>query len=241
MNQSPRLPPPYRLLTLAPDAESGPQARRLAREGADDGTLIWVPRDEALDFALILRPQDAVERAVLVMYVGMLGMTEALGIVMPPMTEVTYTWPNQIDANYARVGAIEIDLPAEIVPRSVPDWLILSAKVAVGPLPPETWERNSGVTSLRDEGLGDMTPSDLLETFARHFLSWTYRWQDDGFDPVRSMWLIHAPSVGKEIDIDVGGARLRGVFSAIDDDGAMVLDSDGTTRRVDLRDALFGP
>ena len=188
-----------------------------------------------------LRPEVAVERAVLVMYVAMLGMTEALGIVMPPMTEVTYTWPNQIDANYARVGTIEIDLPAEIVPRSVPDWLILSANVAVGPLPPETWVQNSGVTSLRDEGLGDMTPSDLLETFARHFLSWSYRWQDDGFDPVRSMWLIHAPSLGKEIDIDVGGARLRGVFSGIDDDGAMKLDSDGTTRRVDLRDVLFGP
>ncbi len=240
MIQSPRLPPPYRLLTLAPDTESGSQARRLAREGADDGTLLWSPREEALDCALILRPQDAVERAVLVMYVAMLGMTEALGIVMPPMTEVTYTWPNQIDANYARVGAIEIDLPEEIVPGSVPDWLILYAKVAVGPLPPETWVQNSGVTSLRDEGLADLAPSDLLETFARHFLSWSYRWHDEGFDPVRAMWLINAPSHGKEIDIEVGGVQLRGVFSSIDDDGALVLESDGTSRRVDLCGVLFG-
>ena len=241
MIQSPRLPPPYRLLTLAPDTELGSQARRLAREGADDGTLLWVPRDEALDCALILRPQDVVERAVLVMYVAMLGMTEALGIVMPPMTEVTYTWPNQNDANQARVGAIEIDLPEEFVTVSFPDWLILYAKVAVGPLPPETWEQNSGVTSLRDEGLADLTASDLLETFARHFLSWSYRWHDEGFDPVRAMWLIHAPSHGKEIDIDAGGVQLRGVFSGIDDDGALVLESDGTTRRVDLCDVLFGP
>ncbi len=241
MIQSPRLPPPYRLLTLAPDTELGSQARRLAREGADDGTLLWIPREEALDCALIVHPQDAAERAVQVMYVAMLGMTEALGIVMPPMTEVTYTWPNQIDANYARVGSIEIDLPEEFVPGSVPDWLILYAKVAVGPLAPETWVQNSGVTSLRDEGLADLTPSDLLETFARHFLSWSYRWHDEGFDPVRAMWLIHAPSQGKEIDIDVGGVQLRGVFSGIDDDGALVLESDGTSRRVDLCGVLLGP
>ncbi len=240
MIQSPRLPPPYRLLTLDPDTELGSEARLVARDGADDGTLLWVPAAEALDCALILHPEDAVERELLVMYVAMLGMTEALGIVMPPMTEVTYTWPNQIDANFARVGAIEIDLPPEFVAGSVPDWLILYVKVAIGPLPPETWVEKAGVTSLRDEVLADHTPSDLLETFARHFLSWSYRWHDDGFDPVRAMWLIHAPSLGKEIDIDVAGVQLRGVFSTIDDDGALVLESDGTTRRVELRGVLFG-
>jgi len=241
MMQNPRLPPLYRLHTLAPDAELGSEARRLAREGADDGTLLWVPRDDALDCALILRPQDAVEQAVQVMYVAMLGLTEALGIVMPPMTEVTYTWPNQIDANYARVGTIEIDLPEEFVPGSVPDWLIVYAKVAIGPLAPETWVQNPGVTSLRDEGLADLTSSDLLETFARHLLSWLYRWHDEGFDPVRTMWLIHATSHGKEIDIDAGGMGLRGVFSSIDDDGALVLESDGTSRRVELCGVLLGP
>ncbi len=46
MTQNPRVPPAYRLVALAPDAELNSNPRQMAAEGAEDGTLLWRPRDD---------------------------------------------------------------------------------------------------------------------------------------------------------------------------------------------------
>ena len=245
MIQRPRIPPLYRLVTLASDVDLGSEARRMAVEGADDGTLLWVTRDDKLDCAVILHPDEPLERAVLVTYVAMLGLNDGLGIVVPAMTEVTFRWPTRIDANGAGAGAIGIDLPKGAALGSVPDWLVVYVTVAVAPpvgshAEPRGPSLDKGVTTLREEGCADVTPADVLETFSRHFLTWVNRWQDDGFELIRARWLHHAPAHGKTIDIDVRGGKVTGTFVGIDDDGALILDSEGASRRVDLRDALFG-
>ncbi len=212
----------------------------MAVKGADDGTLLWVGRDDRLDCAVILHPDDPLERAVLVTYVAMLGLGDALSVVVPPMTDVIYTWPNRIEANGGGVAAIEIYLPNGVTSGSVPDWMALFAAANVtAPLPLGS-DAKRRVTSLREEGCEGLTPAELLETFARHFLNWVNRWQDDGFEPVRATWLHRAPARGEAIEIDVEGERVAGKFSGIADDGALVLDTDGAVRRVDLCDALFG-
>ncbi len=238
MIQRPQIPPAYRLVTLASDIDLGSEARRMAVEGADDGTLLWVARDDKLDCAVILHPDEPLERTVLVAYVAMLGLNDGLGVVVPPMTEVTFSWPNRIEANGAGAGAIGIDVPNGAALGSVPDWLVVTATVAVAP--PVGAALDKDVTTLREEGCSDVTPADILEAFGRHFLTWVNRWQDDGFEPIRARWLHHAPAHGKAIDIDVGGEKVAGTFVGIDDDGSLILDAQGASRRVDLGDALFG-
>ena len=76
-------------------------------------------------------------------------------------------------------------------------------------------------TRSRRHGGGDRVRQGLLEIFARHFLNWVNRWQDDGFDPIRTMWLRHAPGHGEKIELELGGERLSGTFGGIDDDGAL--------------------
>ena len=63
MIERPQVPPAYRLVTLTSDIDLGSEARRMAVEGADDGTLLWVTRDDQLDCAVILHPDDPLERA----------------------------------------------------------------------------------------------------------------------------------------------------------------------------------
>ncbi len=240
MIQRPRIPPAYRLVALASDIDLESEARRMAVEGADDGTLLWVGRDDKLDCAVILHPDDPLKRAVLVAYVAMLGLGDALSVVVPPLTEVTYTWPNRIEANGADVATVGIEVPNGAAAGSVPGWLVVFAGANVAPLPTKGSKVDLSVTSLAEEGCHGVGPAELLEAFARHFLTWVNRWQDDGFEPVRAMWLRHAPAPGETIDIDVAGEPVAGKFSGIGDDGALVLASDGAVRRVDLCDALFG-
>ena len=239
MTQHPRVPPAYRLVALAPDAELNSKARQMAAEGAEDGTLLWRARDDRLDCAVILHPDDVFERAMLVTYVAMLGLNDALAIVVPPLTEVTLIWPNRVDANGARVARIGVELPGDAVAGSVPEWLVLLAHANVAP-PPTAGDAKLDleVTSLVEEGCQDLTAGALLEIFARHFLNWVNRWHDDGFDPIRTMWLRHAPSHGEKIELELEGERITGTFGGIGDDGALLLTGDGADRPIALLAAL---
>ena len=129
----------------------------MALEGADDGTLLWVARDDRLDCAVILHPDEVLERAALVTYVAMVGLREALGVVVPPMTEVTYTWPNRIEANGGGVAAIGLELPKGAAAGSVPDWMVVFARVAVTAQPAGGSDAEPGVTTLREEGCVGLT------------------------------------------------------------------------------------
>ena len=60
-------------------------------------------------------------------------------------------------------------------------------------------------TTLAEEGCGDIQTVDLLEAFARHFLAWIHRWQEDGVGPVQQAWLARATGLGKPIEVEVGG------------------------------------
>ncbi|MEE8516646.1 MAG: biotin/lipoate--protein ligase family protein [Alphaproteobacteria bacterium] len=238
MIQPPRVPPAYRLVALAPDAEVKSKARQMAAEGAEDGTLLWRARDDMLDCAVILHPDEVFERAMLVTYVAMLGLNDAFSIVVQPMTEVTLTWPNRVDANGAGVARIGVELPGDATAGSVPKWMVLLAHVNVAPPTAGGAKIDLKVTSLAEEGCQDLTAGALLEIFARYFLNWVNRWQDDGFDPVRTMWLRHAPGHGEKIELELAGERISGTFDGIDDDGALVLGGEGDGRPIALHAAL---
>ena len=238
MTQHPRVPPAYRLVALAPDAELNSKARQMAAEGAEDGTLLWRARDDRLDCAVILHPDDVFERAMLVTYVAMLGLNDALAIVVPPLTEVTLIWPNRVDANGAHVARIGVELPGDATAGSVPEWLVLLAHANVAPPTAGGDQIDLEVTSLVEEGCQDLTAGALLEIFARHFLNWVNRWHDDGFDPIRTMWLHHAPGHGEKIELELEGERIAGTFGGIGDDGALLLTGDGADRPIALLAAL---
>ena len=228
-------------MPLEPDADVGAETRRRANAGADPGTILCAAREDVLDCAVILHPEVPLGQAKLALYVGALGFGAALGAVAPPMLDVTYHWPNRIDAITGSVAEIDLILPEQARPESAPDWLAVRVTAVIGPLPVDGMRQDFPRTSLRDDGCVDLTVAELLEAFTRHFLTWINRWQDDGFEPVRAMWLCQAPDHGKTIEIEVDGKQVSGVFQGIDDDGALLLGQGESTRRIALDTALARP
>ena len=165
----------------------------MAADGADPATLLCADREDILDCAVILQPETALSDAMLVIYVGMLGMGDALGSVVPAGIDVTYRWPNLIEANLGVVARLGLSAPP--VSAAVPPWLTLRATVAVSSTDP------GFETTLAEEGAIDVTAGHLLESYSRHLLTWMSRWQDDGFEPVRAMWLRHSDKQGQAIEI----------------------------------------
>lgn len=245
-----RLPPAYRLVALETIDSTNEEAKRLARQGAEDGTLVWAreqtkgkgrsgrswasPRGN-LYFSLVLRPDCPPVAASQLSFVAALGAGFGLAEVLPPMIDLRYKWPNDILLNRRKVAGILLETESAAADRL--DWLVLGVGINVAQRPAET---AYPATSLREEGDLDSSVEAVLDAFARHFLSWVNRWLDDGFAPVRAAWRKSAIGLGETIRVRLPNAELDGVFEDIDADGALLLRAAGTVRRITAGDVFFG-
>lgn len=248
----PRLPPAYRLVALDEVDSTNEEAKRLAAQGAEDGTLVWARAQTAgrgrrgrgwqslegnLFLSLVLRPDCGPAEAAQLGFVAALGVGDAVGSVAPPLIEVRYKWPNDVLFN-DRKGA-GILLESQIRPDGGLDWLVLGVGVNVKAFPEDS---EFPATSLQFEGAPpSLTETALLEAFGRHFLSWTNRWLEDGFAPVRRAWLAHAYGLGDAITVNLPRESLRGRFRDLDEGGVLLLElADGSQRRIAAGDVHFG-
>ena len=248
----PHLPPAYRLVALDRVDSSNDEAKRLAEAGAEDGTLVWV-REQLqgrgrrgrswasppgnLYLSLVLRPECTAAEAAQLGFVAALGIGDGVGSVAPPMVEVQYKWPNDVLFN-RRKGA-GILLESRMSPAGGLEWLVLGLGVNVASFPEDA---GFAATSLRFEGAPpDVDEVDLLEAFARHFLTWVNRWLEDGFGPIRETWMHHAQGLGEPIEVHLPGETLSGTFRDLDESGALLLEQpDGQVRSVAAGDVHFG-
>jgi BirA family transcriptional regulator, biotin operon repressor / biotin---[acetyl-CoA-carboxylase] ligase len=233
-----RLPPLFRLHPIGSGLDVGREAARLAEAGGDPATVICAEREDLLDCAVILHPETELADAALVMYVAMLGLGDALGAEVQAGIDMTFRWPNLIEANLGAVARLGLVIPDAAASDAVPGWMAVRLTVQIAE-PAGGWrEGEFPETSLFGEGCVEVTGSGLLESFARHFLTWLNRWQHDGFDPVRAMWLRHARFLGERIEIPMSAGPVRGLFSGIGDDGAGRLGDGAKARHVGLLEAI---
>jgi BirA family transcriptional regulator, biotin operon repressor / biotin---[acetyl-CoA-carboxylase] ligase len=245
-----RLPPAYRLVALESIDSTNEEARRLARAGAEDGTLVWAKTQTHgrgrsgrgwasppgnLYLSLILRPECPASTAVQLSFVAALGAGGGLAEVIPPMVDLRYKWPNDILLNRRKAGGILLETESAAGDRL--DWLVLGLGLNVMQRPPET---AFPATSLHEEGATEVDVETVLDAFARHFLNWVNRWLADGFEPVRRAWRENAIGLGEPIRVRLPNSELDGIFEDIDADGALLLRSGKTVRRVTAGDVFFG-
>jgi len=246
-----QLPPAYRLVAFEFVESTNDEARRLAEAGAEDGTLVWAreqskargrqgrswhsPRGN-LSFSLVLRPECPVARAAELGFVAAVAIGEAVGAVAPPMIEVRYKWPNDVLFN-GRKG-VGILLESRLSGDGGIDWLVLGIGVNVTSFPEDTAFPS---TSLRFEGApASLTDADLLQAFARYFLSAANSWLEEGLGPIRKRWLAHVKGLGEEIQVRLPNETLSGIFRELDETGALVLETgDGARRKITAGDVHF--
>ncbi len=239
--EAPRLPTAYRLVALDTVASTNDEAKRLASEGAEDGTLVWAREQSAgrgrhgrswesppgnLYLSLVTRPECSVAEAPQLSFVAALAVGETLGSIVPPMTDLRYKWPNDVLLNGSKVAGILL----ESATRSdgALDWLVLGLGLNVASYPSES---RFPATSLRAEGSETLEVSDILENFSRYFLTWVNRWLDGGFAPIRKAWMHYAYALGEQIEVRLGEEIVAGRFVDLDADGALVLETDDGARR----------
>jgi biotin-(acetyl-CoA carboxylase) ligase len=236
----PAFPPPYRPFAVTADLDPFERGLVLAADGADPGTLLWRMDDGVGDCAIVLAPENPVEESLPVVLVAMLGVGDALGVLLPPVVAVTFGWPDRVDLNGGTVGGVRMAVAPTPSPTAIPDWLVIGFRLANK----GDWRSAAGKgrqqTTLAAEGC-EIETLDLLEGFSRHFLAWIHRWQTDGNRPVLQAWSSRAVEIGQEVVIEADDSLKRGVFRGLTPTGGIELASAGRTQIISLDRATRTP
>ncbi len=238
----PRLPQGFRLLAYERLASSNDEAKRLAREGAAEGTTVWSREQTAgrgrrgrawisipgnLHVSFILRPNCPAQAAAQLGFVAALALGETMLTMTPREAELRYKWPNDVLLNARKVSGILLE--SEMNAAGAIDWLVIGIGVNVVGHPAETPYPSS---SLREEGCIDADATMTLEGLAPCLAAWLGRWRGEGFAPIRAAWLARAFGLGLVQTARLEHEEVTGRFADLDADGALLLETAGGCRRV---------
>ncbi|GAB4226144.1 MAG: hypothetical protein Kow0032_03220 [Methyloligellaceae bacterium] len=210
--------------------------RRAAEGRAGAGDVFWGRDTALLEVAIVLEPDVGMETAVQMLPVAMVAIGDSLGALTPPQVGVTFIWPDTVCINGAPAGQFRAAISPAADAGGIPDWMVIALELRHrrGPGDPEPGE-TPDITWLAEEGGGELTRSQIIESFARHFLTWLHNWNEDGFKPVHASWLYRAEHRDQKVTLEHGGETVSGDFLGLDDSGNLLLkDSAGETRALHL-------
>lgn len=216
------------------------EAKRQAAAGAPAGTLIsartqqagrgrrgrsWVSVPGNLYMSILLRPERSAAASAQLGFASALAVGEAVLPLLPPAVALAYKWPNDVLLDGRKISGILLESQAAGEGRI--DWLVLGIGVNIASFP-ETSEFPA--TSLVAVGASAVAVGTLLEAVAGRFHFWYERWLDHGFAPLRQAWLAWAHGLGQPIRVRLPQGESEGIFTGLDNEGALLLDI-GTARR----------
>lgn len=219
-------------------AGEDPLQRACAGVAAGDfgaGDILWSEETNHLRFALVLEPEVSRERCGEMVYAAMVAFGDAAGALIPPEIAVTYQWPGTIQMNDGQIGFVDL-VVSDAASDGVPIWMVLSLDIQMMPGIAET---NPGehyhVTTLWDEGCGEITLTELLESTSRHLVNAIHNWSEDGFKPVHEQWI---GRLNKDMKLGLDYQADDQVFVGLDEVGSGLLRVAGDMRSVPIIDAL---
>jgi BirA family biotin operon repressor/biotin-[acetyl-CoA-carboxylase] ligase len=238
---APRLPPGYRLVRHRVIDSTNEEAKRLARAGAADRTVIWALAQTAgrgrrgrpwysppgnLYLSLLLRPRAAPERAAQLGFVAALAVGGALAALVPGLPELRYKWPNDVLLDGRKICGILLESESGEEDRLC--FLIVGIGLNLLAAPPAA---EFPATALAERGLPAIAPAAALEALVAQFEHWRERWEDAGFAPIRTAWRQRAV-LGGAARVRLDRRTLYGRLIDIDDEGALILEEAGEYRRI---------
>jgi BirA family biotin operon repressor/biotin-[acetyl-CoA-carboxylase] ligase len=232
-----------RLHWLATTSSTNDVARRMAREGAAEGTAVaartqtagrgrlgrtWVAPAGGLWVSVILRPRVGIRE---VPRLGLaVGVAVFRAIERATGVRTGLRWPNDVLLEGRKVAGIL----AEAGPDG--DWVVVgigvNTAIPLDVLPP-------GATSLQ-ETLGAPPDNEALMAALFADLERMYElYRGDGIHSILTAWSATSTTLGRRVRAHVGTGSFEGVAECVDDDGALwIRVDDGTRRRVVAGDVL---
>jgi hypothetical protein len=188
---------------------------RAGKVGAGD--VVWSRNTGRAEFAVVLEPEVALERALQMGPLLMVALGDCLGSLCPPKVAIQYRWPRSILLNGAMAGEVRIAAPS-VPAAEVPAWLVVAPGSTSLPR-----ARTVGVVeNLAQRGGGTGHHAHRHPAVARRALldPAQYR-QEEGFAPRTP---VAVPAEGREAPVTVRtAARIEGQVLGLDEGANLLL------------------
>lgn len=231
------LPPLLRDFAITADTDPLAAARQAAQDGVDAGAVLWAPRDDRIETAMIFAPDHALSTALTATFAIEQAATDAIGALGPPETAALWAWPDVLLLNGARVGRLRVAASTNDL-NATPDWLIFALSIRRAPLTGAEEGERPNETSLLGEGVM-LDTKDLIAAFARHALYRITSWDEDGLAAIMREWRGRAEGAETDVRIELGPeAPLTGRWLGLDEEGALLLKTEAETTRLTLSRVL---
>lgn len=182
----------------------------------------WVSPRGNFHATLLMRPLGGPAKAALRSFIASLALHDALTALTNLPECLALKWPNDLLFNGGKVSGILLEsvggaggidhlavgIGVNLI--AAPD----ASQIEAGALAP--------VSVLGETGLR-ITPEALLDALAPAFAERERQFALDGFAPIREAWLARAARLGEPIVARTGAAQHEGIFTGIDDTGALIL------------------
>ncbi len=199
-----------------------------ARQGElGAGDVVWGRTTRQLDCAVVLEPDVPPARAAEMIFIMLVAFGDSFGSLSPPEVALSFGWPTIIRLNGGRVGEVHAAMSAECDDLGSPRWMVVGLEVDLQAPSGRAAEpgHTPEVTTLADEGCGEITRTELLESVSRHLLTWIHNWEVDGFQEVHASLLYRLEGYREDISVEIGGTTRRGRFTGLDEHGNMLLET----------------
>ena len=218
------------------------EVMRQAAAGAAEGLVImadeqsagrgrlgrrWHTTEEALALSLLLRPKLPPEKVPQLSLVTAVALQQAL---QPYCAEIRIKWPNDLLIQGAKVAGILTEMRAK--PGQV-EAVVVGIGINLQP-PKGGWPETitQPATDLQTHALSPITRLDCAAALLQSLDLWYRRYLQHGFTPVREAWWQAHVASGQKVRVFNGKTYIEGIATALDDDGALLLDVHGEMQRI---------
>ncbi|MZR30504.1 biotin--[acetyl-CoA-carboxylase] ligase [Sneathiella litorea] len=236
------LPSLFKLTVLDTVGSTNVEARILAEDGEAEGRVVWAKKQEQgvgrrgrqwsspegnLYCSLILRPECDPSSAARLSFLVALAIHQAITKFVKPEIDVRLKWPNDVLIEGHKSAGILLE--SKMNPDGLMDYVIVGTGLNIATYP----EHTDGLpaTSLQKVG-ADVSVEEMISAYLYAFLDLYKIWKRDGFAPIREKWLAHATGLGEKITVRLTKETLQGVFSGLNENGALILALDTGERKL---------
>jgi len=215
------------------------QARRLAENGALEGTVVIAEQQSSgrgrlgrrwespfgvnIYCSVILRPEIPIQKAPQLTFLSAVAVAETLNKNCSLSAEVK--WPNDILVKGAKISGLLNEMSAETEKiHFVILGIGINLNMTADQFPDEL---NYPATSALIETGKTIDRQQFLQTFLQYLDSYYAEFLERGFAPIRRRWESLSGIMNLQVEVDQGGEKLQGTVVGLDSEGALRLQLEG--------------
>lgn len=198
----------------------------------------WQSPEGNFSASLFVRPSYTPRDAVLRSFTAALALADCFETLGADPKSVSLKWPNDVLLGGKKCAGILLESSGSA--HSL-DYLILGIGINLVAAPPQKSLPPNALeaTTLAEHTATPNNPEQVLDLLAPAFERWETILQSEGFEPVKTKWLVRAAGLDQVITMQTGTEQVTGRIETLDDTGALVLKTASGPRTISAGEIYF--